>query len=124
MSYWRNGKLYSHCSTQSVAVTQSAFAAQMGMDRKDLVIISEFTGGGFGSKIAGTVNMAISALLSKKLEGRPVMQRVTRYEETYYGRARPALLGNIKLGFNVVILPFRNPVLNAKMIATLDVLSG
>jgi CO/xanthine dehydrogenase Mo-binding subunit len=99
MSYWRNGKLYSHCSTQSVAVTQSAFAAQMGIDRSDLVIISEFTGGGFGSKIAGTVNMAISALLSKKLDGRPVMQRVTRYEETYYGRARPALIGNIKLGF-------------------------
>ena len=30
----------------------------------------------------------------------------------------------IKLGFNVLVLPFRNPVLNAKMITTLDVLSG
>ena len=30
----------------------------------------------------------------------------------------------IKLGFNVLVLPFRNPVLNAKMVTTLDVLSG
>jgi probable F420-dependent oxidoreductase len=30
----------------------------------------------------------------------------------------------IKLGFNVLVLPFRNPVLNAKMVTTLDILSG
>lgn len=30
----------------------------------------------------------------------------------------------IKLGFSVLILPFRHPVLNAKMVTTLDVLSG
>ncbi len=30
----------------------------------------------------------------------------------------------VNLGFSVIVLPFRHPVLNAKMIATLDVLSG
>ncbi len=30
----------------------------------------------------------------------------------------------IRLGFSVVVLPFRHPVLNAKMVTTLDVLSG
>ena len=31
---------------------------------------------------------------------------------------------SIRLGFSVLVLPFRNPVLNAKMITTLDTLSG
>ena len=34
------------------------------------------------------------------------------------------LTSTIKLGFGVVVLPFRHPVLNAKMVTTLDVLSG
>ena len=33
--------------------------------------------------------MAIPALLSKKLNGRPVMMRISREEETYIGRTRP-----------------------------------
>ena len=31
---------------------------------------------------------------------------------------------SIKLGTSVLVLPFRNPILNTKMISTLDVLSG
>lgn len=34
------------------------------------------------------------------------------------------LTSKIRLGFGVVVLPFRHPVLNAKMVTTLDVLSG
>ena len=30
----------------------------------------------------------------------------------------------VRLGYSVLVLPFRNPVLNAKMVTTLDVLSG
>jgi xanthine dehydrogenase molybdenum-binding subunit len=43
--------------------------------------------------------MAIPALLSKKLNGRPVMMRISREEETYIGRTRPGYQGWIKMGF-------------------------
>ena len=59
----------------------------------DVVIISEYCGGGFGSKIPGAQSMAIPALLSKKLNGRPVMMRISREEETYIGRVASRVPG-------------------------------
>lgn len=35
-----------------------------------------------------------------------------------------AVTSSIKLGFSVLVLPYRHPVLNAKMLATLDVISN
>ncbi len=99
MAYWQNGKLYLHGSTQSVARTVASVAGWVGIKPEDLVLISEFTGGGFGSKIPGAHSMAIPALLSKKLNGRPVMMRISREEETYIGRTRPGYQGWIKMGF-------------------------
>lgn len=98
MAYWRNGKLFLHCSTQSVSQTRRAFAGALDMDEENLVIIGEYCGGGFGSKIRGTITDLIPAVLSRKV-GRPVMMRVTRDEETAFGRARPGLQGWVKLGF-------------------------
>ena len=66
--------------------------------RPDVVLISEYTGGGFGSKIPGSIFMAIPALLSKKANA-PVMMRITREDEHYIGRARPAMLARVKVGF-------------------------
>ena len=66
---------------------------------KSSSLISEYTGGGFGSKIPGAHSMAIPALMSKKLNGRPVMMRISREEETYIGRTRPGYTGWIKMGF-------------------------
>ena len=63
------------------------------------MLISEYTGGGFGSKIPGAISMAIPALLSKKANA-PVMMRITREEEHYIGRARPALHARVKVGFD------------------------
>src|SRR4029450_11179368 len=59
--------------------------------------ISEYTGGGFGSKIPGAISMAIPALLSKKANA-PVMMRITREDEHFTGRARPGILARVKLG--------------------------
>ena len=98
MAYWQNDKLYVHPSTQSTQRTAGAVARQVGIDPTQVVLIAEYCGGGFGSKIGGTVNMAIAALLSKKA-GRPVMHRVTRVEENAYGRARPGFQGRLKIGF-------------------------
>ena len=98
MAYWQNGKLYLHCSTQSVVRTVDAVARWVGIEPKDVVLICEYTGGGFGSKGGGAVSMAIPALLSKKANA-PVMMRVSREEESYFGRARTNMAGRVKAGF-------------------------
>jgi CO/xanthine dehydrogenase Mo-binding subunit len=99
MAYWQNGKCYLHVSTQSLARTVASVAGWVGVKPDELVLISEYTGGGFGSKIPGAQSMAIPALMSKKLNGRPVMMRISRAEETYIGRVRPGYQGWIKMGF-------------------------
>ncbi len=98
MAYWQNGKLFLHGSTQSVAQTVEAVAGWVGVDPAQVVIVSEYTGGGFGSKIPGAHSMAIPALLAKKT-GRPVMMRISREEEHYIGRARPGLTARVRIGF-------------------------
>src|ERR1700730_3213519 len=99
MAYWQNGKLYLHTGTQSTARTQPAIARWLNMDVDKIVFISEYTGGGFGSKITGGVSMIIPALLSKKANA-PVMMRISREEETFIGRARPGFQGRMKVAFS------------------------
>jgi CO/xanthine dehydrogenase Mo-binding subunit len=99
MAYWQNGKVYVHCSTQSVVQTVAAVSRWLGIPQTDIVVISEYTGGGFGSKITSTHTLVIPALLSKKANA-PVMMRITREEEQYVGRSRPSLHARIKAGFS------------------------
>jgi xanthine dehydrogenase molybdenum-binding subunit len=98
MAYWQNGKLYIHCSTQSVVQTVGSVSRWMHLDPKDVVLISEYTGGGFGSKATGTITSMIPAMLSKKLNA-PVMMRIDRETEHYIGGARPGMHGRLKVGF-------------------------
>jgi CO/xanthine dehydrogenase Mo-binding subunit len=105
MAYWQNGKVYVHCSTQSTAQTAPVIARWLGFvdekgvpDISKVVIISEYTGGGFGSKITSAISAIIPCILSKKV-GAPVMMRISREEEHYIGRARPSLHGRLKVGF-------------------------
>lgn len=98
MAYWQNGKCYMHNSTQSTARTEGGVARMLGIDPKDLVLIAEYCGGGFGSKIAGVLSDQVPGLLSQKI-GKPVMLRVTRQEENFFGRARPGIQARAKFGF-------------------------
>lgn len=98
LAYWQNGKLHVHAGTQSTIQTVDAIARWMRMDTKDIVFVSEYTGGGFGSKATGSINIMIPALLAKKT-GMPVMHRITRDEEHGMGGARPSIHGRAKVGF-------------------------
>ncbi|MDX6403563.1 MAG: xanthine dehydrogenase molybdenum-binding subunit, partial [Blastocatellia bacterium] len=99
MAYWQNGKVYVHSGTQSTWQTLPVLSRWLNMDPSKVVFISEYTGGGFGSKVTGGVSMIIPALLSKKANA-PVMMRISREEETFIGRARPGFRGRMKVGFS------------------------
>ena len=98
MAYWQNGKLYLHGSTQSLIRTIDPLATWVGVDPGNIVVVSEYVGGGFGSKGAGAVSMSIPALLSRKANA-PVMMRISREEEHYIGRARTGMVGRARVGF-------------------------
>jgi CO/xanthine dehydrogenase Mo-binding subunit len=99
LAYWQNGKVYIYTGTQSTAQTLPAIARWLNISPNNIVFISEYTGGGFGSKITGGVSMIIPALLAKKTNA-PVMMRISREEETFIGRARPSFQGRMKVGFS------------------------
>jgi len=99
MAYWQNGKVFIYTGTQSTAQTLPAIARWLNISPDNVVFISEYTGGGFGSKITGGVTMIIPALLAKKTNA-PVMMRISREEETFIGRARPSFQGRMKVGFS------------------------
>jgi len=97
-AYWQGGKCFLHGSNQSHTAAIANISRYIGIPPENLVLIAEYCGGGFGSKIPGYPNMAIAALLSKKIN-RPVMHRISRTDEYGIGAARPGFQGYIKMGF-------------------------
>ena len=98
MAYWQNGKCYLHVSTQSQSYPLPGYAELLGIPQQNVVMISEFCGGGFGSKGSAYVVATIPAHMSKKIN-RPCMMRFTRHEEYFLGARRTGLQGRLKLGF-------------------------
>jgi CO/xanthine dehydrogenase Mo-binding subunit len=99
MAYWQNGKVHVYTGTQSTAQTVLGVSRWVGIPPENVVVVSEYTGGGFGSKITGAISLVIPVLLAKKANA-PVMMRVSREEEHYIGRARPGVRGRMKVGFS------------------------
>ena len=98
MAYWENGTCYVHGSAQSQSYFLPGLARMLGVELKNVVLISENTGGGFGSKIGAYPIVGLPGYFSKKI-GRPVQLRVTREQEYYMGSARVGFQGWLKMGF-------------------------
>ncbi len=98
MAYWSNGKLFLYGSTQSLQRTADLIAGWVGIKPEEVVLISAYCGGGFGSKGAGAISMSIPAILAKKANA-PVLMRITREDEHYIGRARTGVIGRARAAF-------------------------
>ena len=98
-AYWENGKCHVWGSTQSSSFAIPSLAKYIGISPAQLNLVTEFCGGGFGGKAYSYPLMALPALMSRKLNGRPVMMRVSRAEEYYNGYARAGFQGWVKIGF-------------------------
>src|SRR5262245_54621812 len=99
MAYWENGKVHVYTGTQSTAQTVLGVSRWVGVPPENVVVVSEYTGGGFGSKITGAISLMIPVLLAKKANV-PVMMRISREEEHYIGRGRPGVRSRMKVGFS------------------------
>jgi xanthine dehydrogenase molybdenum-binding subunit len=98
LAYWRGDKLHMHTGTQSAVQTVASISRWMNIPAEKVVLITEYTGGGFGSRATGAVICMVPALLAKKANA-PVMLRITREEEQYIGGIRPGVHGRVKAGF-------------------------
>ncbi len=98
LAYWQNGKVFIHMGTQSTVQTLAGLGRWLNIDPNQIVLVSEYTGGGFGSKATGYIFAIIPALLAKKANA-PVMMRISREEEHFIGRGRPGFQGRMRVGF-------------------------
>jgi xanthine dehydrogenase molybdenum-binding subunit len=98
-AWWENGKCHVWGSTQSTAFAQPGLATLIGITPAELVFHAEYCGGGFGGKAGAYPLMALPALMSKKMGGRPCLLRVSRHEEYYNGYARAGFQAWAKFGF-------------------------
>ena len=97
-AYWENGKCTLFGSTQSQSFVMPGLAKLLGVSPDQVNYISEYCGGGFGSKGSAYAVMTVPAHMSKKIN-RPCLLRITRAEEYYLGSARAGFQGRAKLGF-------------------------
>jgi xanthine dehydrogenase molybdenum-binding subunit len=98
MAYWQSGKCFLYGSTQSQTAVMEDLPKYLDTQLENIVYISEFCGGGFGSKARAYPIMAVPAHFSRKIQ-RPVMLRISRSEEYFLGSARPGFQGRVKIGF-------------------------
>jgi nicotinate dehydrogenase subunit B len=85
---FEKGKLTVWASTQTPFPLHDRLAPMLGLDPKNVRVITPYVGGGFGGKSAG--RQAEEAARLAKVTGRPVQVAFTRAEEFFYDTFDPA----------------------------------
>ncbi|HEU5324093.1 MAG TPA: molybdopterin cofactor-binding domain-containing protein, partial [Methylomirabilota bacterium] len=98
---WEGDQLTIHASTQGVFVVRDGVAEALGVDRKNVTVLTEHMGGGFGSKLGpsatGSAFAVVACRLAKKA-GAPVKLMLDRQEEHLCTGNAPAALMTVRLG--------------------------
>jgi xanthine dehydrogenase YagR molybdenum-binding subunit len=94
---WDGENLTAWVSTQAVHGTRNGVAKALGIPQANMRVITDYMGGGFGSKLGGDVQVAICARLAK-MAGAPVKLMLDRKEEHLVTGNRPSAFARVKAG--------------------------
>lgn len=94
----KDGKLTIWVSTQTPFPTRDRIAKMLGMDEKQVRVITPYVGGGFGGKNAS--GQADEAARLAVITGKPVQVMFTRAEEFFYDTFDPACIVKVTSAVN------------------------
>ena len=94
---WSEGELMAWSSTQGISSVKDGFADNLKVPQSQVRVVSEYMGGGFGSKFGHGVEGSLAARLSKEAKA-PVKLFLTRFDEALAVGNRPSSFQKIKLG--------------------------
>jgi xanthine dehydrogenase YagR molybdenum-binding subunit len=98
---WEGEQLTVWASTQGVFAVRNGIADALGIDRKNVSVLTEHMGGGFGSKLGPSATgsaFAVVACKLAKLAGAPVKLMLDRVEEHLCTGNAPSALMTVRLG--------------------------
>jgi xanthine dehydrogenase YagR molybdenum-binding subunit len=98
---WEGDQLTVWASTQATFAVRDGMAEALGVDRKNVTVITEHMGGGFGSKLGASATGSAFASVACKLAkqaGAPVKLMLDRHEEHLCTGNAPSAVMTVKLG--------------------------
>jgi xanthine dehydrogenase YagR molybdenum-binding subunit len=98
---WEGEQLTIHASTQGVSVVREGVADALKIDRKNVIVLTEHMGGGFGSKLGPSATGSAFSVICSKLArqaGAPVKLMLDRREEHLCTGNAPSALMTYRIG--------------------------
>jgi xanthine dehydrogenase YagR molybdenum-binding subunit len=96
---WEGDKLLLHISTQGINASRDGIADALQVPRPNVRVVTEYMGGGFGSKLGADVQVVIAARLAKEANA-PVKIMLDRKHEHLITGNRPSAFARVKAGVN------------------------
>jgi xanthine dehydrogenase YagR molybdenum-binding subunit len=101
VAHWEGDHLTVYASTQGIFAVREGLAEALGIDRKNVRVICEHMGGGFGSKLGPSASGSAFAVVACKLAkqaGAPVKLMLDRKQEHLCTGNAPSAVITVKLG--------------------------
>jgi xanthine dehydrogenase YagR molybdenum-binding subunit len=97
VAHWDAGHLELHASTQSVTPVRYEMAQLLGIPPERVRVLTQYVGGGFGSKLGAGSHAVLAAELSRKTKS-PVRLMLDRAEEHVSTGNRPSTRQRLRIG--------------------------
>jgi xanthine dehydrogenase YagR molybdenum-binding subunit len=94
---WTDDGVTAWASTQGVSSVRDGLAGALKLDQSQVRVLTDFMGGGFGSKLGGGVEGVLAARLSREAKA-PVRLMLTRFDNALAVGNRPSSFQKIKIG--------------------------